>query len=178
MAATRQDVDRWIQTAKKDGMKYIISVCDTFDYDDYPVFCKDEEELSVKRVKYDGTNMQRINEIIKIEEEKVTEDLSLSNILDKLSGRSKPTEYKVAFVISSFNDPQFIDGDIKWLIDEIGTSYLEDIISNKKSIPTEIGAYSASLWVHSFQCNHPEDPTEWDLNIWLENIKKIELKYD
>jgi hypothetical protein len=68
MAASGSDVDFWIKIAKKDKMKYIISVCDTFDYSDYPVYCKDEKELAVKEKQYrSGENMQRINEIIKID---------------------------------------------------------------------------------------------------------------
>jgi hypothetical protein len=66
MAASRLDVNRWIETAKKQKAKYIISVCDTFDYDDYPVYCADKKELNEKLDKYDGKNMQRINEIIEI----------------------------------------------------------------------------------------------------------------
>jgi len=41
MTATRQDVNHWIKIAKKNNHKYIISVCDTWDYDDYPVFFDD-----------------------------------------------------------------------------------------------------------------------------------------
>lgn len=64
--ATRDDVNRWIRTANANGYEYIISVCDTFSYDDYPVYCKDKAELAIKKSKYDNVNMQKINEIIKI----------------------------------------------------------------------------------------------------------------
>lgn len=67
MAANYQDVVRWKETAKEFGYKYIISVCDTFDWDDYPVYCKDSVELESKRKQYDGVDMQRINEIIEID---------------------------------------------------------------------------------------------------------------
>lgn len=76
MAATRQDVDKWIAKAKEDKMKFIISVCDTWDYDDYPVYCQDEKELSESILEYNGVNMQRINEVIKIDGDKVIENLS------------------------------------------------------------------------------------------------------
>ena len=66
MAATRQDVDCWIESAKKNGSKYIISVCDTFDWDDYPVYCKDETNLKERYPEFNGVNMQKINEIIQI----------------------------------------------------------------------------------------------------------------
>lgn len=75
MAASRKDVDRWIQTAKDDKCKYIISVCDTWDWDDYPVYCKDLKELQKSIPRYDNTNMQRINEIIEIDGDTVTENL-------------------------------------------------------------------------------------------------------
>lgn len=68
MAATAEDVNRWKQKAIIKGSRYLVSVCDTFDYDDYPVYCKDEEELEEAKAKYDGSNMQRINEVIDMEE--------------------------------------------------------------------------------------------------------------
>ena len=77
MAATREDVNRWIDTAKKKGCKYIISVCDTFDWDDYPVYIKDKNELILRIDDYDNVNMQKINEIIRINDDgTVTENLS------------------------------------------------------------------------------------------------------
>lgn len=64
MAASQEDIDRWIETAKAKGCKWIISVCDTFDWEDYPVYCKDDEELKEKQPQYNGVNMQTINETI------------------------------------------------------------------------------------------------------------------
>jgi len=60
-------IDGWITFAKKEGYRYIISVCDTFDWEDYPVYCRDTEELSKQKPQYDGVNMQRINEVIDVE---------------------------------------------------------------------------------------------------------------
>jgi len=68
MAAIRKDVDHWIETALKEGNRIIISVCDTFDYEDYPVYCKDVKELLEKHCEFDGVNMQKVNEIITISE--------------------------------------------------------------------------------------------------------------
>ena len=80
MAATRKNVNRWIDTAKKKGCKYIISVCDTFDWDDYPVYCEDLNRLILDVDKYDGVDMQKINEIIRINDDgSVTENLSKYN---------------------------------------------------------------------------------------------------
>jgi len=69
MVASRTDVDRWIATAKEEGNKFIISVCDTFDYDDYPMYAKDEKELEKKKEEVRNASMQRINEVITINED-------------------------------------------------------------------------------------------------------------
>jgi len=69
MVASRNDVDRWIETATEQGAKYIISVCDTFDWDDYPVYVMPGEDLEERKKEYDGVNMQRINEIIELVKE-------------------------------------------------------------------------------------------------------------
>ena len=68
MTATRQDVDRWIEEGKEKGATHIISVCDTFDWDDYPVYVMSDEDVEEKQKKYDGSNMQIINEIINLTE--------------------------------------------------------------------------------------------------------------
>jgi hypothetical protein len=64
MTATFDDVEGWKKRGKEMGASYIISVCDSFDYDDYPVYVMPGENLEEKKKGYDGTNMQRINEVI------------------------------------------------------------------------------------------------------------------
>jgi len=80
MAATREDVNRWIEKAKKEGFEYILSVCDTFEYEDYPVYFASLDELLIGYSKYDNNGMQKINEIIHLSEDIVKEGLSLSDI--------------------------------------------------------------------------------------------------
>lgn len=65
MTATREDVDRWIHEGITRGAKYIISVCDTFSYDDYPVYVMPDQSLEQKKDHYSGS-MQRINEVISL----------------------------------------------------------------------------------------------------------------
>ena len=45
---TREDIKEWLMRAKKEKAKYMIIVCDTFDWDDYPVNCKTAEECKEK----------------------------------------------------------------------------------------------------------------------------------
>ncbi|CAH6983054.1 conserved hypothetical protein [Vibrio chagasii] len=68
MAASLSDVQGWVKRGKEQGAAYVISVCDTFDWDDYPVFVMPEDDLHAKKAEYDGVNMQRINEVIDLAE--------------------------------------------------------------------------------------------------------------
>ena len=61
MAASREDVDRLIKTAIVGKCEFIISVCDTFEYDDYPVYCEDLDELVRRYPEFNGKNMQKVN---------------------------------------------------------------------------------------------------------------------
>lgn len=69
MAASYDDVQRWIKDGKEMGATHIISVCDTFDWDDYPVYVMPGSDLEEMKKHYDGTNMQRINEVIDLSKE-------------------------------------------------------------------------------------------------------------
>ena len=66
MAASKADVDGWIKEAKKLGATHIISVCDTFDYSDYPSYVMPGESLEERVAGYRNAPMQRINEVIDI----------------------------------------------------------------------------------------------------------------
>jgi len=81
MAASREDVDRWIKTAIAGKCEFIISVCDTFEYDDYPVYCEDLDELVRRYPEFNGKNMQKVNEIIQIIDGKAIENLSINTII-------------------------------------------------------------------------------------------------
>ena len=70
MAVSLEGFNKWISRGKERGHKYMISVCDTFDYDDYPIYCDSLEELKDECDKHDGKNMQRINEVIYLSTEK------------------------------------------------------------------------------------------------------------
>lgn len=66
MAASYEDVEGWKETAKEMGATHIISVCDTFDYDDYPIYVMPEEDISARARGITMESMQRINEIIEV----------------------------------------------------------------------------------------------------------------
>lgn len=102
-----------------------------------------------------------------------------TELIDELSDKRGPLISDIKFVVSQFNEPILIKGEgLEWLVDDmIGSAYLRDILDTKEmeKLPTEFGLYSAKLHAHSFRSNHPEDPEEWDMNIWLEETK-LEIK--
>lgn len=66
MAATKEDITRWFKEGKRQKATHMIVVCDTFDYDDYPVYVKKTEDVHEICKKYNGQNMQRIMEVYKL----------------------------------------------------------------------------------------------------------------
>ena len=66
MAVSKQQFDNWINRGKDMGATHIISVVDTFDYDDYPVYVMPTDDLFEIRKQYDNMNMQRINEVVEL----------------------------------------------------------------------------------------------------------------
>jgi hypothetical protein len=64
MAVTYNRFQEWIKEGKDQGAMYLISVCDTFDYDDYPVYANSEEEMLEKKEHYNNASMQRVNEVV------------------------------------------------------------------------------------------------------------------
>lgn len=63
MAATRDDIKRWLTQAKKNKATHVIVVCDTFDHSDYPVEVKKGEDARKMAEQRDGKNMQRVMEV-------------------------------------------------------------------------------------------------------------------
>lgn len=51
---------RWLETAREQKATHIIDVCDTFNYDHYPVYVLEGESLDEKRAEYDGKEMQSV----------------------------------------------------------------------------------------------------------------------
>jgi len=62
---TKQKIREWLKQAKDEGnISHIIIVCDTFDYEDYPVRVKVGQDVHERMREYsNGKNMQQIMEI-------------------------------------------------------------------------------------------------------------------
>lgn len=59
---TQEDIRCWLNEGKAQNATHMLVVCDTYDYEDYPVFVQSHENVAEKANKYRGQNMQRIME--------------------------------------------------------------------------------------------------------------------
>ncbi len=68
MAATREDISAWFDSGIEQKARHMIVVCDSFDYDDYPVFTTTDDEC-LRRYKNPG-EMQRVMEVYDLRDDK------------------------------------------------------------------------------------------------------------
>lgn len=60
---TRNEIRNWLDRGLRTGATHMLVVCDTFSYEDFPVFVKVGENSRDVVVKYDGVNMQTVQEV-------------------------------------------------------------------------------------------------------------------
>jgi len=65
MAATKDDIRRWLQYGLelKPSPTHMIVVCDTFDWEDYPVYVCAHEDVRTKHEQYNHSNMTKVMEV-------------------------------------------------------------------------------------------------------------------
>lgn len=62
MATSKQDISGWFDHGILNKHDFMIIVCDKFDWQDYPVYCK-RNEFNLKHKQYNGQNMQQVIEV-------------------------------------------------------------------------------------------------------------------
>ncbi len=65
MAVSKEEFEEWKENGKKIGATYLISVCDTFCYEDYPVYVMPHENINTISNEY-RKGMLKVNEIVKL----------------------------------------------------------------------------------------------------------------
>lgn len=70
MAATRDDISGWFDEGIKQGATHLIVACDTFDWDDYPVYVMPEENAKERYEEFNGKNMQKVMEVYNLSQNK------------------------------------------------------------------------------------------------------------
>jgi hypothetical protein len=63
LATTKQDISEWFDRGVRYMATHLIVVCDTFDYEDYPVFVSREESVTERVNYFNGPNMQKVMEV-------------------------------------------------------------------------------------------------------------------
>lgn len=64
MAATKDDIRRWLERCADDGCSHMVVLCDTFDWSDYPSGAHDEAEA--REICADPGEMQKVMEVYKL----------------------------------------------------------------------------------------------------------------
>lgn len=62
-------ISAWFDRGKKDGNAYMLVVCDSWDYSDYPAYIKDAAEFPAAKARA-TTNMQRLMEVYDLNADK------------------------------------------------------------------------------------------------------------
>ena len=60
---TKAEIKSWLEEGKAAGATHVIVVCDTFDWEDYPVFVSPHEDPRAVYDRYDDKNMQKVMEV-------------------------------------------------------------------------------------------------------------------
>lgn len=76
MAVTRQGIEEWIKRGIESKARWLIVVCDTYDFEDYPVFVRTVEEFDERYEHFNGKNMQSIMEVYDLQGD-ITAQLNL-----------------------------------------------------------------------------------------------------
>ena len=63
MATTREEIREWLEEAKKKNATHMVVVCDTFDYDDCPVYVLQGQDVNKVVQGQNAASMQRVMEV-------------------------------------------------------------------------------------------------------------------
>ncbi len=86
----------WIERGKKQGATHLVIVCDTFDYEHYPVFVKPTDDVDMVRIHYNQKEMQKVMEIIPLPVNKTG--------WQKLTESNKPDAYDKLYLTIQENE--------------------------------------------------------------------------
>ena len=60
---SKEEIRGYLKRGMEQGATHVLVVCDTFDYDDYPVFVLPNENINDKLEEYHHKNMQKVMEV-------------------------------------------------------------------------------------------------------------------
>jgi len=69
MGTSKEDIKEWIKCGQDKKATHLIIVCDTFDWEDYPVYVMSGEDARTKYNHYHGPNMQKVMEVYNLQKD-------------------------------------------------------------------------------------------------------------
>jgi hypothetical protein len=80
MSTSIAELSLWFDRGIAEGATHMVVVCDTFDHEDYPVYCNSEKEA---REKYANPgNMQRVMEVYHLSSDKASQMIGGTRVLN------------------------------------------------------------------------------------------------
>lgn len=70
---TKADISTWFDRGVEDEASHMLIICDTFDYEDYPVYIKENEDVYKIEEKFSNKNMQKVMEVYNLKTDKETQ---------------------------------------------------------------------------------------------------------
>jgi hypothetical protein len=100
----------------------------------------------------------------------------MTNELKKLMGMHEPSFNKCLIAVA-FDGRAFLIKTENNFDEAFDGSDLEDNLTNIKNIPKEAGIYKCVIRYHSFKCNIPIDPEEWDSDVTIESCELVDVSF-
>lgn len=66
---SKEEIQGWIKRGQDQGATHMIVVCDTYDWEDYPVYVMPNEDIHKQIASYSGPNMQRVMEVYNLQKD-------------------------------------------------------------------------------------------------------------
>jgi hypothetical protein len=73
MGTTKDELRDWFDLGLSKGQAYMIVACDTYDWEDFPVYAKDAEEARLRFRQFNGPNMQKVMEVYDLSMDRETQ---------------------------------------------------------------------------------------------------------
>ncbi len=67
---SKDTLSSWFDRGVAQNATHMIVVCDTFDYDDYPVYVTSDQDVRVEEAYYKKASMQRVMEVYNLKMDK------------------------------------------------------------------------------------------------------------
>ena len=70
MAATREDIERWFNEGVTQNATHMVIVCDTYDWEDYPFYVKEGQNVKEVVDDFAKKGMNKIMEVYSLKKDK------------------------------------------------------------------------------------------------------------